>query len=187
MSTAYVFNGYKPLIEVYAGLPFRFPYNEVTHMGDQRFTSPDERRQNHESNPEAGAIFETKVDAIAFVTDLMNRHYQGYQTEGVVWIGDHEPTAADKKNALERGRVKKMKFVEQCLADRRVAMAKGGQPEMDHEVVEWMKEYGISDSLYNPTQDGGLTEAQLAQVGAIAGAVMAQMQKQPEPVQSSKR
>lgn len=186
MSTAYVFNGFKPLNLIYAGLPNFFPYNEVTRMADRLFKSPDERRRNHESNPEEGAVFESRRDGIEFVTDLMNRHYQGYQTEGVVWIGAQDPTAAERKRCMELGRIKKMKIVEQSLADRRTAMAKGGQPELDAEIVSWMQEYNIHDPLYNAAPEGGFTEAQLQQIGAVMGVAMAQMNKQPEPVGAKK-
>lgn len=182
MSVAYLFNGFKDLTLVYGGLPYYFPYNEVTKYGDQVFRSADERSRNHESNPVDGAVFETKRDAIEFFTDMMNRHYQGYQTEGVVWIGTKDPTVEQQKRTMELGRIKKMKIVEQSLADRRSALAKGGQPEIDTEIVQWMQAYGIYDELYSPkpAAGGGFTEDQLQQIGAIMGAVTAQLNKPAE-------
>lgn len=181
MSTAHIFNGFKNLSLQYAGLRYFIPYGELTKFGDQVFRSPDERNQNHESNPTAGAMFETKRDAIEFFNEILNHHYQGYQVDGVVWVGDHAPTATEQKATMEKGRIKKMQIVEQALADRRSALARGGQPELDREHVEWMVEYDMHDETYNRAPEGGFTKAQLEQVGAIAGAVIAQMTKPQEP------
>lgn len=185
MSVAHVFNGFKDLILQYDGKNYRFPYNETTKVTDQRFTAPDERKRNHESAPDSEAILEKTVEGIAFVTDLMNRHYLGLHNEGVVWIGDRMPTEPEKAKTMEKGRIKKMKLVEQALADRRAAIAKGGQPALDDDIVGWMQEYDIKDPLYNPTADGGFTNEQLEHIGAIAGAVVAKL-TQPQPQQAKR-
>ena len=176
MSIAHVFNGFKDLKLKYDGKWFRFPYNEITKVGDQKFWAPDERARNHESAPNPNAILQKDIEAIPFTNDLLNRHYLGLQAEGVVWVGDRMPTDAEKKATMESGRIKKMKMVEVALADRRSAIGKGGQPELDKDIVLWMQEFNIHDDLYNKKAEG-MSDEELERIGAIAGAVVAKMQQ----------
>lgn len=171
MSTAYVFNGFKDLNLPYAGLTFKFPVNKVTQLGDRTFTSPDERQRFHESNPNEFAMFETTRDGIEFATDLMNRHYQGYQTEGVVWVGDRLPGPKEMQRCQELGRIKKLKMIEQAAADHRVAQNAGKHHDIDTEIVDWMKEYNIHDNIYNADAGAEMSSAEMTKLATLAAMI----------------
>lgn len=163
-----VYNGYTDLDLQFNGKWYRFPQGQVTRMEDQYCWAPDDYRREHESDPDPNAILERTYSARAFVEMLLTRHHQNLVADRVVWIGEGQPSEQDKKRCDEFGRVRKMKQVEEALADRRAALAKGGRPELDPCIVEWMLEYGIHDDLYNPVKQDQLTESMAKAFTVIA-------------------
>lgn len=145
----YVYNGYHDLKLQFDGKWFEFPYEKTTVVNDYYTAHPDEWKRNHPSNPDGSALLERNYSAREFVEQLFNRHSQNLIGEKVVWIGDREPNAKEIERVNEFGRIRKMKQVEEALAERRSALAKGGKPDLDPTIVEWMTIYGIHDDTYN--------------------------------------
>jgi hypothetical protein len=146
----YLFNGYSDVSVQFDGKTHRFPYNSTTKVEDQVCRAPDEAKRNHESDPDPGATLEKVYEARPFVELLFTRHNQNLLGDKVVWLGDREPNAEEKKACLNFGRIKKMKQVEEALSERQAALQKGGRPELDVHIVLWMQEFGVHDPTYNP-------------------------------------
>lgn len=181
----FVYNGFADLELRFDGRVYRFPYGKVTRVESQYCWAPDDWKRNHESDPDPGAILEKTYSARKIAEMLLNRHHQNLIGDGVVCVRDGQPTEQDKQDCNEFGRIKKMQLVEEALADRRQALAKGGKPTLDRNIVQWMKDYSMTDELYNPKPSSDV----VADLTRALSAVLAQQQPVPaiQPVTASRK
>lgn len=145
-----VYNGYSDLHLSFDGRWFDFPQGKVTRMDDVTCSAVDEYKREHPTDPDPSAMLEYTFKAKEFGQMLFTRHNENLLADRCVLLLDEEPTPAQTKAADKFGRIRKMKQVERALAGRRQALAKGGDTELDAQIVEWMIEYDIKDELYNP-------------------------------------
>lgn len=148
----YVYNGFDDLKLKFDGRTFEYPFGSTTKVEDQYCWTHKESdwQQPKNDNPPATERIERVYPAREFALRLFNRHNENLIEAKCVIITDREPTAEEKKKANAFGEFRKKKIVEEALADRKAALAKGGRPELAPKIVEWMIEYGINDDTYNP-------------------------------------
>jgi hypothetical protein len=171
----FVYNGYTDLHCPFDGRVFHFPFQKTVRIDDVYCSSPDEYRRNHESDPHPDALLERTYPAKEFTQMVLTRHNQNLLAEHVVWIGDKEPTDNERKRTDDFGKVRKRKQVEEALSERKQALIKGGRPDLDMQIVEWMVELDVFDETYNPrpSQDNSKVVAEALQ--AIAQASQQQL------------
>jgi len=175
---AYVYNALKDLTLLHNGREHKFLKGRVTEVDDQVFTAPDVYRRNHPSNPQADAMLEARMNGGDFARMILNRHYLNLLDAGC-WVGDEKPTDVQKQACALKAEAYKRKRIDEALQERSERRAGGkGLLALDEEIIEWMRELGITDELYNPAAN----EERLAKLMAEAiGNALANAQK-PQPV-----
>lgn len=153
--SVYVYNGFTDLHLSFDGRWFDFPQGKVTKLDDVTCSAVDEYKREHPTDPDPSAMLEYTFKAAEFAQMLFTRHNENLLADRCVLVLDKEPTPAQQTAADKFGRMRKMKKVESALAARRSALTKGGECELDPEVVDWMIEYDIKDDLYNPASKDG--------------------------------
>lgn len=178
----FVYNGYVDLSCPFDGRVFSFPKGKTVRVDDVYCSSPDDYRRNHESDPRPDAVLDRTYPAKEFAQMILTRHNQNLLGERVVWLGDKEPTDQERKRTDDFGRVRKRKQVEEALSERKQALIKGGRPDLDMQIVEWMIELDVFDETYNPrpAQDN-------SKVVADALQAIAQTVQKPELAGAGKR
>lgn len=97
-------------------------------------------------------MLERPITGIALARKMFERHYLNLVTAGVIWVGDKgaDISPQRKTQVLEKAAIFKKKIVEQALADRKSALARGGQPDLSEEIIQWMVELNVFDDTFNP-------------------------------------
>lgn len=166
----FIYNAFTDLHLTFDGRPFSFLEGKVTELNDITCTAPDLRRRNHESDPRPDAMLDRTYNAREFAEMLFTRHGQNLIGAGVISLTDEPPSDKQKTFAVAAGRIFKIKMCEEALAERRSALARGGKPELDPLILDWMKAYEVRDELFNPKPAGDV----LADLSAVLQQAMAQ-------------
>lgn len=148
----YVYNGFDDLKLKFDGRVFEFAFGSTTKIEDLYCWTHKESdwQQTPNPNPPSTERIEKVYPAREFALRLFNRHNENLIEARCVIVSDKEPTVDEKRKADIAGVFRKKKIVEEALADRKAALAKGGRPELAPKIVDWMIEYGINDETYNP-------------------------------------
>jgi hypothetical protein len=150
VATRFVYNAFDDMVLPFDGKKYKFPKGRVVEISEHYSAAPDERRRNHESNPQPGALLEATYSPQQMLEILFARHGDNPVQQGCVWTGEAQPTAEEKSYAEGRARDLKIELIEEALSERAQALQKGGRPKMDEHVIRWMREIGYHNDVFNP-------------------------------------